>query len=213
MDAMKYEAVVFDWDGTLWDSWRAHEAALRFAASRAGRPPPSSEAIAACLGLPLDWIFTTLFQETPSGMMDGYLDHYSRHWRATTQLFPETLSMLRGLEQRGYRLALLSNKPRNAGTAELAEAGLEGVFAAAAFGDEVTRPKPAPDGLHRLLKGLGTPPTRALYVGDTFADQECASRAGTGFAAAAWGRLAPSLRPLAQPVTAWKRPADALAEL
>lgn len=51
----------------------------------------------------------------------------------------------------------------------------------------MTRSKPEPDGLRHVLKGLGTPLARALYVGDTFADQECAARAGTGFAAATWG--------------------------
>ncbi|MSQ11308.1 MAG: HAD family hydrolase [Dehalococcoidia bacterium] len=208
----KYNVVIFDWDGTLWNSWQAHEEALQYAAAQAGCPAPTSEAIAECHGLPLAQIITQLFPGRSEEVTQSYLGHYERGWRATSSLFPKVEAMLVGLREKGYRLALFSNKPRWAAVPELAVAGVGRAFVVDAFGDEVARAKPEPDGVQHVLKVLGSDPSQALYVGDTHADMRCAQQAGVGFAAALWGSKAPHTIPTA-PDMAWQHPREALARL
>lgn len=211
--SMRYDVVIFDWDGTLWDSWQTHQDALRHIADKLGCVNPRPEAVASCLGLPLDEILGALFESNPAPLLDWYLGHYERRWRATSRLFPGVVQMLHGLRGKGYQLALFSNKTRSAATQELAAAGLSGSFVVKTFGDEVTRAKPAPDGVHHVLQSLQAEPSRSLYVGDTATDMHCAADAGVGFAAALWGSRDPEALASAAPSLAWRKPQDALAQL
>lgn len=54
-------------------------------------------------------------------------------------------------------------------------------------GDDVARPKPAPDGVLAACEALGVMPQDAAYVGDARRDLESAKAAGTLAVAAGWG--------------------------
>ena len=210
---MQYDTVVFDWDGTLWNSGSAHQKALQAAARAAGYPAPSPEAISAYLGLPIEIIVARLFPGDYVAIIDRYLKAYAQDWRASSHLYPEVGQMLASLRTRGYKLALLSNKPRRAAKPEVTCAGLNSSFELEAFGDEVPKVKPEPDGLHHVLCKLATTSDRALFVGDTETDRACAERAGVTFAAALWGTKKPMAMSMFAQSIAWHRPEDALATL
>jgi phosphoglycolate phosphatase-like HAD superfamily hydrolase len=56
-------------------------------------------------------------------------------------------------------------------------------------GDDVNRPKPAPDGLELSCLRLGTAVTEAVYVGDAAVDLQCADAANASGIHAAWGSV------------------------
>ena len=60
-------------------------------------------------------------------------------------------------------------------------------FIAVVGGDEVERPKPAPDGIDLACGRLGVSPDSAAYIGDAPNDLEAARRSGALAVAAAWG--------------------------
>ena len=60
--------------------------------------------------------------------------------------------------------------------------GAEGWFRMVVGGEEVSSPKPHPEGLLRAVDALGAPAERTLYCGDTVIDAETAQRAGVPFA-------------------------------
>jgi phosphoglycolate phosphatase-like HAD superfamily hydrolase len=69
----------------------------------------------------------------------------------------------------------------------LTAAGLAGYFPVVVGGDEVSRPKPASDGLELTCLRLGTGVTDAVYVGDAAVDLQCAEAANASGIHAAWG--------------------------
>ena len=68
-------------------------------------------------------------------------------------------------------------------------AGLRQFLTAVVGGDDVSRPKPHPDGILRAAERLGVPADRCLYTGDAPTDLEAARNSGAIGAAAAWGHL------------------------
>jgi phosphoglycolate phosphatase-like HAD superfamily hydrolase len=92
----------------------------------------------------------------------------------------------------------------------LAAAGIDARFGVVVAGDEVDRPKPAPDGLLLALRQLGVPAEATAYVGDAEVDLDCANAAGSLGVHARWGARA-GVRAGAHPVAA--RPYDVLSLL
>ena len=56
-------------------------------------------------------------------------------------------------------------------------------------GNQVARPKPAPDGVRAAARALGLDPARCLYVGDSPLDVGAAEAAGALPVHAGWGHL------------------------
>lgn len=200
--ARRFDAVVFDLDGTLIDTRALHVAASHDAA-RAVLGRDASEAIVdASLGRPLPDSMRVVARGM--GVADGvevermvpalvasFLAYYAAHQREMVHPFSGVPAMLAELRRRGYPLALLSNKLRDWGRAEVAGMGLAPWFAVAVFAEDMPAPKPAAAALDPVLAVLGLPAARVLLVGDGAADIACARAAGAQAAAALWGGEAP----------------------
>jgi HAD superfamily hydrolase (TIGR01549 family) len=99
------------------------------------------------------------------------------------------VEMLDRLSQGGHRLGVLTTATRRAATSMLTAAGLAGYFPVVVGGDEVSRPKPAPDGLELSCRRLGAGVTDTVYVGDAAVDLQCAEAANVSGIHAAWGSV------------------------
>jgi phosphoglycolate phosphatase-like HAD superfamily hydrolase len=71
----------------------------------------------------------------------------------------------------------------------LVAAGLAGYFPVVVGGDDVSRPKPAPDGLELTCRRLDIGVSDAVYVGDPAVDLQCADAAKVSGIHAAWGSV------------------------
>ena len=76
----------------------------------------------------------------------------------------ELLSALRGA---GVPVGLVSNSPRSFVESGLRSAGLEGAFAVLVTGEEVARPKPAPDAYVAAAVALGAAPSECAVLEDS----------------------------------------------
>ena len=74
---------------------------------------------------------------------------------------PGAVDLLSALRAAGVPVGLVSNSPRSFVESGLRSAGLEGAFAVLVTGEEVARPKPAPDAYVAAAVALGR---RALGV-------------------------------------------------
>ncbi|MCX7599531.1 MAG: HAD family hydrolase [Armatimonadetes bacterium] len=74
-------------------------------------------------------------------------------------------------------LAVISNGPMPFLEAQLRQVGFDGFFAVR-IADAA--PKPSPEGILRACNELGVAPARAVFVGDSRFDEEAARAAGTG---------------------------------
>ncbi len=110
-------------------------------------------------------------------------------------------------ERQGFeRVAVATNRGRSA-RAVLDAVGLLPLVDRVVTVEEVARPKPHPDLLHRCLEVFGVPPARSAYVGDSDLDRRAAAAAGVPFVAYGNGggpgirepgELGPALGKLAQ---------------
>ncbi len=179
-DGSKIRAVLFDFDGTLADSYPAIAASVNHVRSHHGLPPLPIDEVRRYVGRgPAYLIEHTVPVGDVAPNTARYKAHHPSVMKSGTHLFPGVAEALSALSQRGYHLAVCSNKPR-AFTVELLDYFHIGdIFDLVVGPEDVPRPKPAPDMLKKALQRLKMPATAALYVGDMVVDIETARGANT----------------------------------
>ncbi len=216
-DAMR--AVVFDWDLTLWDSWGIHLRLMDNTAAELGIPAPSVEAVAAEFHRPFRQHLLWFFGSRPDAeneldaIIKSYLSQYEGLLGFRNYLFPGVMSLLESLRRRGILIGILSDKYAKFGRAELRRSGLDGMVDFADFKTDARPYKPAPEGLHAVLAGLGVSPEDAMYVGDGPQDIACARSVGAVSAAALWSAIDGDATLAQGPTYRLYRPHQALAAL
>jgi phosphoglycolate phosphatase len=172
-------AVLFDFDGTLIDSYPAITASVNHVRARHGLPPLGLDEARRHVGRGAGFL---LRHTVPGGDLDAdtaaYRQHHPSVLRSGTRLLPGAAEALRALHGRGLRLGVCSNKPV-AFTRELLDyLGIAPLLDVALGPEDVERPKPAPDMVLSALRRLDVPAAAALYVGDMTVDVQTARAAG-----------------------------------
>jgi phosphoglycolate phosphatase len=172
-------AVLFDFDGTLADSYPAITASVNYVRSLHGLPPLPLEEVKRHVGRGAGHL---LKQCVPGGDLDAdtaaYRAHHPSVLRGGTRLLPGAAETLRLLHGRGLRIGVCSNKPIAFTRELLTILEIAALVDVAVGPEDVPRPKPAPDMLQAALGRLGVQPAEALYVGDMVVDIETARAAG-----------------------------------
>jgi pyrophosphatase PpaX len=191
-------AVVFDFDDTLAETLPARVEAMRRTFLAAGIGSPDAESfVHSQRGIPLrvslDGFDGGRGKEL--GLLGAYRKAYWHKEPGLLRLFDGVSELVRALREHGTRSGILTSKARDivvdgraSGTVvELAELGL-GHLAEHTIGfEDVSQPKPHPEGLERLLGWLGATPGETLVVGDSAADILTAQNAGCWSCLAGWG--------------------------
>lgn len=173
-------AALFDFDGTLADSFPAITASTNHVRQVYGQPPLSEDAVRVHVGLGLAHLLSEL---VPGAAIDDAIALYRAHHQTVmftlTRLMPGVAETIPALARHGLHLAVCSNK-RVEFTRRLVTAfGFEQYFAAVLGPEDVhDRPKPAPDMLIEGLTRLGVSAAEAVYVGDMAVDVDSARAAG-----------------------------------
>jgi phosphoglycolate phosphatase len=189
MKPRRFELVVFDWDGTLFDSTTLIVRCIQQACLDIGAEVPSDQAAAYVIGLGLH---DALQHAVPGLPPDRYPElgrRYRHHYLARQHellLFPGTLEMLQALKSRHHLLAIATGKNRRGLDDALAHSQLQGMFDGTRTADE-TASKPHPRMLHELMAQFGVAPERTLMIGDTTHDLLMAQNAGTPRVAVSYG--------------------------
>ena len=193
MKTRNFDVIVFDWDGTLYDSTALIVRSIQEACRDLGAAVPTDSQAAYVIGLGLQ---DALRHCVPNLAADQYPAlglRYRHHYFARQHglsMFDGTLAMLQALKARGHALAVATGKGRRGLDEALAHAELRGMFDATRTADE-TASKPDPRMLHELMQELGTAPARTLMVGDTTHDLLLARNAGTPRVAVSYGAHEP----------------------
>ena len=189
----KKDTVIFDLDGTLLDTLDDLKNSVNYALRETGCPERTKEEVCAFVGngivklmkraLPAD-ASPVLFEKAFSLLKE----HYGIHCNDLTKPYDGIMEMLAVLQDRGFSLAIVSNKADFA-VKELANIYFAGKIPVA-IGEkesEGIRKKPAPDTVMEALSQLGSTPERSVYVGDSDVDIETAANAGMDAILCSWG--------------------------
>lgn len=172
--------VIFDFDGTLFDSYRALVPVYQEAFHVIGEEC-TKEQVA-------DYIHVSLQKVIEERkIMPPLLEPFVRTIIAAldypknielTDIFPETKETLDKLKEQGYTLAIMTGNSVLHISKVLKMFDVEKDFAILVGNDIVEKPKPYPDGLLFTLENLNCPKEQAVYVGDSLNDMLAAENAG-----------------------------------
>jgi phosphoglycolate phosphatase len=174
-----FRAVLFDFDGTLADSYAGIAATVNHVRAAHNLPPLPEDEVRRHVGHgPAHLLSHTVPGADPVKDTARYRAHHPTVMREGTRLLPGAAETLRALKDRGLLLAVCSNKPRMYTMDLLDFLGIAAVFDAVLGPEDVPRPKPAPDMLRAALRKLKVADTEALYIGDMAIDVQTARGAG-----------------------------------
>jgi phosphoglycolate phosphatase len=172
-------AVIFDFDGTLADSYPAITASVNHVRASHHLPPLPEEEVRRHVGRgPRYLLEHTVPGGEPEKDLALYRAHHPSVMRSGTRLLPGAAEALAFLHASSRRTAICSNKPKPFTRQLLAHFGLMPLIDAVLGPEDVARPKPAPDMLQAALEALQVRADDALYVGDMTVDIETARAAG-----------------------------------
>ena len=190
----QFDLIVFDWDGTLFDSTALIVRCIQDACVDLGLPMPSAERSAYVIGLGLRDALEHVVPELPPQRYGELAQRYRHHYIASQHelsLFQGTLDMLRELKSRHHWLAVATGKGRQGLNDALAHSDLVGMFDGSRTADE-TASKPHPRMLLELIDQFGVRAERTLMIGDTTHDLLLARNAGTASVGVSFGAHDPA---------------------
>jgi len=170
--------IIFDLDGTLVDAYRAIIRSFNFSMQKLNYPQQDDLTICRAVG----WGDENLLKPFMNLKdLKKALILYRRHHKTAllkySRLFPNVEMILRQLRDKGYRLAIASNRPTKFSWILIRHLGLSRYFEYVLCGDKLKHGKPHPEILNKIMQRFSVKPAETLYVGDMAIDAEVARRA------------------------------------
>lgn len=171
-------AVLFDFDGTLADSFSAITASVNHVLQHFGRPSMTEEQVRGLVGHGLLNLMETVVPGAdPEAAAHVYRTHHPSVLKLT-RLLPGVLDGLNRLKQHGTILGICSNKPSNFTRALLDVLEIAPHFQVVFGPEDAGAAKPDPAMVIQAMAQVGVLPTESLFVGDMVVDVETGRRAG-----------------------------------
>jgi len=168
------ELIIFDWDGTLFDSVGQIVASLQFAAQQF-QQPLTDEVAKSIIGLGLPEVAQVLFPSVPelhAEILQCYANHYVENSKEDAW-FEGISVMLQELKAQEVKLAVATGKSRKGLDRVLHQTASDDLFDVTRAASE-TKSKPDPLMLVEILRVTGVAAENAIMIGDTSYDLEMA---------------------------------------
>lgn len=191
MKAKKYNAVIFDLDGTLLNTLEDLLLSVNFALKAFGMPERTLEEVRHFVG---NGVLRLVELSVPQGKENPmfeevflkFKEYYGEHCNDKTGLYPGIKQLLEDLKKEDFQMAIVSNKYYE-GVQALKEQYFKDYLSVAIGEKEGIRKKPAPDTVLAALEQLGISKENAVYVGDSEVDIATAANTGMDCITVTWG--------------------------
>ncbi len=185
------DTIIFDLDGTLLDTLEDLTDSVNYAMEKFGFPLHTIEEIRSFVGNGAPKLIERSIpqgKENPSydAVLAAFKEHYAAHCEDKTNPYAGIMELLAKLKDKGYRMAVVSNKFDGA-VKRLCEKYFGGYLEAAIGESADVKRKPAPDTVYRALRELSCDNSRAVYVGDSEVDIQTAKNAALPCISVTWG--------------------------
>ncbi len=187
MDFSKTRAILFDLDGTLVDSAPDLTAAVNQMLAEQDQPPVQEEQVRNWVGNGARRLVARALTGADDGevedeQLDPALERFFAFYEAGVYVhshpYPGVVEGVRALAAAGYRLAVVTNKPRRFAEPILERMGIAAQIDAVVGGECTEARKPDPEPLRLAMERLGAASATVLMVGDSATDVEAARNAG-----------------------------------
>ena len=187
----KYDTVIFDLDGTLLNTLEDLADAVNFVMRANRYPERTIEEVRCFVG---NGIRRLMEQAVPKHVIgeefervfEEFKKYYTEHCQNKTCAYEGIMPLLNCLYEKGYAMAIVSNK-NHAAVCELNDIYFKEFIKVAIGQKDGIRKKPAPDTVIQALKELGKDKEKAIYVGDSEVDFATAKNSGMDCALVTWG--------------------------
>ncbi len=188
---MKYNAIIFDLDGTLLNSLEDIRDSVNEILDRYHYPQRSLEQIRSFVG---NGAINLIRRALPEGIseqevekcLQEYSNYYYEHSRHKTCPYHGIVSLLEQLKEKGFKLGVVSNKDE-ATVKDLCESYFPSLLSVVVGDSQGYQKKPAPDNIMRAISQLQTEKEATLYVGDSEVDIETARNCALDSVLVSWG--------------------------
>jgi len=173
------QAILFDWDNTLVDSWATIHEALNLVMTAMEKPLWSLRETKERVRLSLRESFPLHFGDRWEEARQIYLDFFRAIHLDRLSPLPGRLELLRGLAADGIFLGVVSNKTGTLLRCEAERIGWSELFGSIVGAGDAALDKPDPAPVTLALHRSGVEAGEAVwFVGDTGVDMECAYNSG-----------------------------------
>ena len=188
---MKKTTVVFDLDGTLLDTLQDLANAVNYALEQQGMPKRTLEEVRQFVG---NGVRLLMIRAVPDGERNPlfeetfalFKEYYGKHCNDNTKPYAGVVELIETLKEKGYAVAIVSNKIDFA-VKELNDLYFKGIVPVAIGEKEGIRRKPAPDTVFQAMRELDVKPENCIYIGDSEVDIQTAANAGIPCISVNWG--------------------------
>ena len=186
---MKYEFIIFDIDGTLIDTEFAVLASLQQTIEKLTDESVAYEKLKFSLGIPSMEALKIL------GVQENLLKEAYDIWNINFEkhipdikVYSGIIELLNELRADNLKLGILTSKDKMEYEKDFVHLGLESYFNHIITFEDTAKHKPHPEPMLKILEMACVTSGRALYIGDSIYDMQCAQGAGVDNALALWGR-------------------------
>ncbi len=188
---MKYKAVIFDMDGTVLNTIEDITDSLNYVLEKHGFPLRSVEEVRHFVGNGAKQLICKVMdggEQHPlfDDILREYTAYYQDHCNIKTGPYNNILKLLKELKLRGYRIAIVSNKPMGA-VKELNDIYFKDYVSVAIGVTDKLRRKPYPDECIAAMESMGVEKEDCIYVGDSEVDHMTAANTGIKCISCLWG--------------------------
>ncbi len=192
MNNVAKKGVIFDLDGTLINSLDDIASSMNEALKANGFHTHSIKSYKHFIGTGvLNLVKNALPPEKSdderavNDVRESYRMLYEKNYLEKTKPYEEIVELIENLKEKGFKIAVLSNKPHHF-TVELAEHFFDGFDFVLGQQDHIPK-KPSPEGVNIILNQCNLNKEDCIYLGDSGVDMQTARAAGMTAVGVLWG--------------------------
>jgi HAD superfamily hydrolase (TIGR01549 family) len=175
---MKPRLIIFDLDGTLIDAYPAIIRSFNYTMRKLGYPAQKSKVIRRAVGWGDQNLLSPFVKpEHLRKALRIYRLHHKTALIKGSRLFPRVNKLLDYLKNKGYKLAVASNRPTRFSVILIKHLKLKKYFEYVLCADKLKHIKPHPQILNKIIRSFRLKPAQTIYVGDMTIDAQTGRRA------------------------------------
>ncbi len=170
--------IIFDLDGTLVDAYPAIISSFNYTMQKLNYPVKDVSTIRRAVGWGDENLLRPFIKEKDASCaLSIYRKHHKLALLKGSRLFPKVDKVLVYLKNKGYMLAVASNRPSRFSWILIRHLKLKRYFDYVLCADKLKHIKPHPEIINRIIQRFALKPNQTLYVGDMTIDAQAGRRA------------------------------------